>query len=299
MLTWSLNSKKCLKVSGGLGAALLICASAAFAAVQPRKIPVTTPLATSLRSDLASRTGTSFDGLLQRWERQYGARAVDPLLGIAGDPQLADADRYVALMGAARLGGYASAPLFVAYLKDSSWMIRSASLRILTALENPQTAQAVLPLLKDPALVVRLEAVTAVQKLRPVGVVSGLVDCLGDEANYHGGKALWVPLKSLEALAALRASEAMPKLKPLLEHITDPDLLAKTVDTLDSLAGQPPESEIALQDRVTRWKVALGSTEKAALPAAEPAVLRVPTADSISSSQAAPTRNQKLKNTTK
>jgi HEAT repeat protein len=264
MQIWSLNSKKCSKAEAKMRlglfaiAVITIIAARPSLAVQPAKIPVTTPMMTSLKSDLATRNGTSFDHLLVRWERQYGVKAVEPLLSIAGDSKNPDADRYVALMGAARLGGYSSAPLFVPFLKDSSWMIRSASLRVLTALENAETAQAVLPLLKDPALVVRLEAVNSALKLKPVGVVPGLVDSLNDEANYHGGKALWVPQKAIEALVTLRAKEALPKLRPLLDRSTDPEFLAKTVDALDTLAGQMPESELATSDRVTRWKVALG-----------------------------------------
>jgi hypothetical protein len=293
MQIWSQNSKKCSKAELAFrlvayaGIVLGIAGARPSNATQPNKIPVTTPIVTSLKSDLASRSTTVFDHLLVRWERLYGTKAVEPLLSIAGDSNNADADRYVALMGAARLGGFSSAPLFVPFLKDSSWMIRSAALRILSALENPQTAQATLPLLKDPALVVRLEAVATVQKLRPVGVVSGLVEMANDEANYHGGKALWVPQKAIEALVSLRASEAMPKLRPLLDRTTDPEFLAKTVDALDTLAGQPAETELETSDRVKRWKVALGNIEP---KEADTAVAAKDAADTISAHQAAPRR---------
>lgn len=286
MQIWSQSSKKCSRVnkaraSGACasiaklafysGIVLMIAGPRPSLAVQTK---MSTPMITSLKSDLASRNTTVFDHLLVRWERLYGTKAVEPLLSIAGDSSNADADRYVALMGAARLGGYSAAPLFVPFLKDSAWMIRSAALRVLAALENPQTAQATLALLKDPALVVRLEAVTTVLKLRPVGLVSGLVEMAKDENNYHGGKALWVPQKVLDALVSLRASEAIPKLRPLLDRSTDPEFLAKTVDTLDTLSGQPAERELEVAERVTRWKIALGND----------------TTDSVSSNQAAPRR---------
>ena len=78
---------------------------------------------------------------------------------IASDPRNEDSNRYVALMSAAKLGGPSGAPFILSFLKDRSWMMRSGALRALTALENPKTAEAVLPLLRDPALVVRAEAV--------------------------------------------------------------------------------------------------------------------------------------------
>ena len=46
-------------------------------------------------------------------------------------------------------------------------MIRNGRCRALAALGNPATAQNVLPLLSDIALVVRLEAVHTIEKLRP------------------------------------------------------------------------------------------------------------------------------------
>jgi hypothetical protein len=287
MQIWSPNSRRCSKAEAGarhaLAVAALVCGAIAVAsspgeAAVKKGAKIVTPLQTTLKSDLATRKTTVFDNLLKRWDRQYGTRAVEPLLAIAADTTSPDADRYVALMGAARLGGYSAAPLFTAFLKDSSWMIRAAALRILAALENPATSQAVLPLLQDKALVVRLEAVTAVEQLRPVGAVAALVDSLASESNYHGGKALWVPHKVLDALVSLGASDASPKLRPLLERQTDPDLMKKLVNSLDALAGQPPEAELPVHERVNRWKVALGP-----LPPAT-------NTDAISSGLAAPSR---------
>ena len=146
-------------------------------------------------------------------------------------------------------------------------MIRSGTLRALTALKNPATAQAVLPLLQDPALVVRLEAVAAVDKLRPVGATEALLKTLEHDANYHGGKAQWVPQKALIALSKLSsdtsgrriASAALlaPRLKPLLDHHGDPELQKQTLVTLESLTGRSLKKGAPLAVRVREWKLAL------------------------------------------
>jgi HEAT repeat protein len=225
-------------------------------------------ISTSLESDIHLRKGGGFDALLARWEKQYGASAVAPLLKLAQDRALDDTDRYVALMGAAKLGGVPGAPLLVPFLKDRSWMIRSASLRALAALGNPATADATLPLLRDAALVVRVEAVEAVAKLRPAGAAEALVAALTRGENYHGGKAQWVPDHALRALVALGARETAPRLRPLLDHTGDPELLARTVETLDALAGHAaPDSKVALKDRVRDWKLALADGGAQRMPA--------------------------------
>jgi hypothetical protein len=229
------------------------------------------PTPSGLAREITTRSASqTFDRILQTWEGRYGSEAVAPLLQVAagsvsgptGRP-LEDADRYVALMGAAKLGGQASAPLLTRFLKDKSWMIRSGALRALTALNNPATAPAVLPLLKDAALVVRLEAVDAVEKLRPHGAAEALMGTLALESNYHGGKAQWVPQKALSALTSMKAVELAPRLKPLLDHDGDTDLLKQTVATLESLTGKTLKKGGSLNERIREWKVALAPSAPA------------------------------------
>src|SRR5262245_57931779 len=83
MRIWSRNSRKCSKVELVTLACMigsLLSLSAVNAAI--KKPQPSTAVITSLKSDLASRKGVVFDRLLQRWERQYGSQAVEPLLSI-------------------------------------------------------------------------------------------------------------------------------------------------------------------------------------------------------------------------
>jgi hypothetical protein len=255
--TWSPNLKKCSRDSFALMPSLVTLAWATFFILYSIPAPTAeTALVQNLKSDLQKRKGTSFGELVREWEGKYWTSAFHPLMQIASDPKNSDADRYVAVMGAAKLGGAESAPLFVPLLKDPSWMIRSAALRALTAFKLPQTADAVLPLISDSALVVRAEAVEAVKVLKPKGGVDALVSTLENPDNYHGGKAQWVPQKALSALVALQAKEAISKLVPILEYPEsrkDPEILVQTLDTLDSLSGKQPIAGASTAERVARW----------------------------------------------
>ena len=200
MQTWLLNSKRCSTVRGAalfaFCFALSLIPSASFASISNEIV-----------QDIHRRNSASFDGLLSIWEKHYGTRAVPALLEVAKDRSLVDADRYVAIMGAAKIGGTGSAPLLTPLLKDASWMIRNGALRALAALGNPKTAQNVLPLLSDIALVVRLEAVQTVEKLKPRGASAALVAAVRAPENYHGGHAQWVPQRALAALRHLRSQK--------------------------------------------------------------------------------------------
>lgn len=279
-----LNSKKCsirktsgrrearafaaaLLTSGCLFLALLGVAelSASAAPAAGPSAPVAAPaltdgqLAATLKSEILARKGDSFEALLRSWERRYGARAAVPLTRIASNSANYDPVRYVALMGAAKLGGTQAASLLVPFLKDGSWMIRSAALRALRVLDNKDTAHAVLPLLKDPALVVRSEAVDTVARLRPTGAVPALLQTIEEKDNYHGGKAQWVPQKALKALVELKAVEAAPKLRPLLSRTNDPELLEQTVRALEALTGRTFHRRVTLSEKVRTFKATLAS----------------------------------------
>jgi HEAT repeat protein len=219
----------------------------------PKKLPITlsillvtttsfsvfasaqTPTTSALQADLTKRSKTSFDAIIKNWENRYGSNAVTPLLQLAANKKNNDMDRYVAIMGAAKLGGTNVAPSITPFLKDRSWMIRNASLRALSALENKTTATAILPLLKDPALVIRSEAVDAIIKLRPDGAEDALIAALEDSKNYRAGKAQWVPQKALAALVQLKAVKAAPKLEPLLRHEKDPEIRQKAREAIEAL----------------------------------------------------------------
>jgi len=245
----SLNLKRCLTAST---LALLIFegASVSFASIPPVS---QAQVLSAVRKQLHSRSGTQFQALLTDWEKRYDTQAVEPLFTLARDTKLPDADRYIALMGGAKLGGVASSRYLVPLLKDPVWMIRSGALRAISAIQAKDAAPAALALLKDPALVVRLEAVQMVANLQPQGGADALIAAAQDPANYHRGKALWVPQKALNALSKIGTSQHAPKLQSLLEK-PDRELQLSTLSTLEKLTGKSFKKGQPLKTRVEAWK---------------------------------------------
>jgi hypothetical protein len=235
-LIWLLNLRKCSKVNvfqfhlSWIG--FLFLSSQTVAGSTPAS------LTHKFQNEIQKSKGASFENLVHNWEQEYGTSAFQPLIEIAANRKNEDAHRYIALMSAAKIGGTESAPLIGKFLKDTSWMVRSAALKALAALENPKTAESVLPLLKDPALVVRVEAVETVKILRPRGAAQALLATLEDPKNYHGGKAQWVPQKALGALVQMKAKGIISQLTTVLEKAQlqkDPDLKLKGKTTLKAL----------------------------------------------------------------
>jgi HEAT repeat protein len=264
MPTSSPNSKRCF--ARELAAATLAAAALTLASPSPGWSAVSRAPASieaELSRDLASpKARGSFAALLRDWEDRYQSDALDPLLRIASSSSRADADRYVALMAAAKIGGTGAVPRLTPFLKSPSWMLRSGALRALSAIGVDSVGPSILPLLEDPALVVRTEAVEAVDRLRPSGAVPALLRALRSGANYHGGKALWVPQKAISALVAMSspgtpgALSIASELKPLLRHDRDPELQSHTVQALEALTGR----RIASVHRSLRERIRAAAT---------------------------------------
>jgi HEAT repeat protein len=184
-------------------------------------VPISTArLAETFIRDIRANHSNSFEGLLTHWEVKYGTDAYPALSRIAETRSYEGTERYIAVMGMAKLGGAPAAPALTKYLKDPSWMVRNAALHALSALKNPKTSTSVLPLLKDPALVIRIAALEAADQLKPDGLQDACLDALKDPNNYYRGKAQWIPQRALGVLTRNTPSDSAGRKKISLALIS-------------------------------------------------------------------------------
>lgn len=258
-MTYSLNLKKCLTCSLGL---ILLSTTLSFGSTpsgsKEKEETAHSPLLTKIQKDLRSHQKRSFRALLTSWEKKYGTQAINPLMSIASESTQPDRDRYIALMGATKIGGKALAPRVARFLEDRSWLMRSASLKALRVLKDRRYGKKTLTLLKDPSLIVRNEAVKTIGKLRPRGSVRALIRTLHDPKNYHKGKAQWVPQRALKTLVYLRPKpKAAYYLRPLLYKKKDAQFLKQVVMTIEKISSIQSPKDLKFQDRVNFWKKSL------------------------------------------
>lgn len=215
------------------------------------------PILEEIRKDLKLRKSASFEFLTEHWKKTHGTHVIRPLLALAKEVNESDFDRYIAIMGLARIGGKEVAPWILPFLNDRAWMVRIGTLRALMFLNYSKAGSQIISMLRDPALVVRREVVIVIEKLHLKAGIQPLVQTLKDKKNFHKGRAQWVPNRALKALIELKAPANISKdLRHLLEYQQDPGLLRETVTTLDQLNGQKTSTR-SLKDRVRYWKKAL------------------------------------------
>lgn len=187
------------------------------------------------------------NGLHTNWRKQYGDQAVPALTKLARNSSETDTNRYVAILGLAKIQGRVSAPLLITLLKDKNWMVRNASLKALRVVGSSSDGERVIPLLGDPAWVVRSEAIETLKFLKPIGVEKALLASALNPAHYQNGKAIWIPKQAIQALGEIRSAfdqdphvllSVTNELRPLLAQADlaqDPELKQVTQKTLNVL----------------------------------------------------------------
>lgn len=259
-----LTSKRCLILSS-----LILILSTFETAVAAKQT-----VDNYLQSDLASfrrEKRTDFSGLIEKWERVYGDAALPTLGRIAKDPKAKDSDRYVVILAATKMQGPKSAAETTLLLDDKNWMVRSAALKSIEILGHSPAGPKVLELLeKDPALVIRLQSIETLLRIRPEGIEKALLAATISGKNYRPadykkGRADWVPQRALEALRALATDLKLAQknrtvatqLLMLLNEAKDGRIRAHALHTIETLEGKVLSKGRPFSERVVAWNKAL------------------------------------------
>lgn len=225
-----------------IGVSYLDAITPASAALTPTEILIKREMQTQIK-----KNPQDLNRLHAGWRTNYGEQAVPALTKLARSSVETDTDRYVAILGLAKIQGRASVPILLTLLKDKNWMVRNASLKALRVVGSPSDGERVIPLLSDPAWVVRSEAIETLKFLKPVGVEKALLASALNPAHYQNGKAIWIPKQAIQALGEIRSAydqdphtlfTITQELKPLLARADlakDLELKRITQKTLDTL----------------------------------------------------------------
>lgn len=246
--------------------ALLLGLNAAIAAIPDAPIGRKGSVESMIRDDLAGfrrEKRTDFQSLVERWDRAYGSASAPSLLKIANDARSPNSDRYVALLAHTKIRGPHDATELTALLDDRDWMVRSAALKSIAILGySPAAAKVLAKLARDPALVIRLQAIETLMKLRPPGLPEALLDAAMDGKNYRPGnfrkgRADWVPQRALAALRELRPPGYSRRLLPLLNETKDGRMRAQALHTIEVLESRNLKSGRPFAERAAAWTATL------------------------------------------
>lgn len=245
-------------------ASLLICSQFALSAPSPYKGEASKQnqetikkIISNIEKDLRQHREVDFKDLISNWNRRYGDSALDPLMMLVNRPGTSDRDLYISMMAIGRIGRTKATPLLLSKLEHPSWMVRSASLKSIAqySRNGPVDVYPIAERLFDKALVVRMDAVKALEALRNPVAIPSLLKALHDPSNYHKGKSLWVPLQIVESLRAYPLKKhQLKELRPVFKsHKKDPKLAQSLVRTLERLTHNPTPADLPRMSQKIRY----------------------------------------------
>lgn len=246
----------------------------AQAAIDPAKMARKQSVDAYLQSDLSAfrqKKLTDFRSLIETWERVYGEAALPALGRIAKDAKAKDSDRYVAILATTKIQGPKSALETAALLENKNWMVRSAALKSIEILGYTAAGPKVLErLAKDPALVIRLQSIETLLRIRPAGLEKALLAAAVSGQNYRPadftkGRADWVPQRALEALRELapelkqtqKSHGIALELLALLNKPRDGRVRAQALYTIETLEEKSLRKGRPFSERAVAWNKAL------------------------------------------
>jgi hypothetical protein len=259
-------SRKCLSPKVALSLIAALAVSSAFAAIPKSSLVGKMTVESVLRKDLAAfrkEKRTDFQSLTRKWDRVYGAASAPSLLKIARDRKAPNSDRYVAILAHTKLSGPRDAKALLDLLGDHDWMVRSAALKSVEILGYAPAAPKVLRILaKDPALVIRMQAIETLMRLRPAGVADALLNAAMDGKNYRPGnfrkgRADWIPQRALAALRELKPVGYSRRLLPLLNEAKDGRIRAHALYTIETLEAKSLKHGRPFDERAAAWTATL------------------------------------------
>ena len=256
------SSKPISRKCSALSLLALAGAASAFAAIPSAPMGTKMTVESNIRDDLAEfrkEKKTDFQSLVQKWDRVYGSASAPSLLKIARDSRATNSERYVAVLAHTRIRGPHDATELLGLLDDRDWMVRSASLKSIEILGYAPAAPKVFEKLKsDPALVIRMQAIETLLKLRPAGLPDALLEAAMDGKNYRPGnfrkgRADWVPQRALAALRELQPMGFAKRLLPLLNESKDGRIRAHALHTIEILEAKTLKAGRPFAERAAAW----------------------------------------------
>jgi hypothetical protein len=185
------------------------------------------PGSPGIRQQIEATRTSDFSPLIKQWQGSANHQSLtSELLALSRDTTLADRSRYIAIQGTAALASTRGDRSTLAALgnlaRDPSWLVRTGVLKAFESRDRDRARDIAQSLLRDPALVVRLEALNTLEKIQPrdPATLMSLVNAAEDPRNWQGEKPLWIPERAVTLAERLSTGRRPAGKLPLRTRIS-------------------------------------------------------------------------------
>lgn len=123
---------------------------------------------------------------LRKKTLKMNKKAVPVLTKVMKDGAFPEKNRWLATFLLGRIMGKRSAPFISKFAKHPHWMMRLAALKVLLALDQKQYKGIFARALKDDALIVRVQAIDNINRMKLKELAPHIWGMLFDKTNYKG-----------------------------------------------------------------------------------------------------------------
>lgn len=254
-----------------LSLALLLSVSA-FAASTPKPAPkVAQQDVISLeRLENMFMMDASTPGLapmIKRHTLKHQGKAVPLLIKVMKEEKYPEHNRWQATMLLGQVMGKKSAPFIAKFIDHPHWMMRLASLKALMGLRQSEYHAVYAKALKDPSLIVRVQALDNISKMNISAMAPQVWNMMYDQSNYSGNagkrKRTSIVRAIIRTIGDLKFEKAQKPLAKLMQKPKYQDLIEDLDYSLEKITGEnSPNSTADARRKFWASKLAASSSVK-------------------------------------
>ncbi len=203
--------------------------------------------------------------MLKRHTFKHKQKAVPVLIKVMKDGRFPEQNRWHATMLLAQVMGKKSAPFIAKFVDHPHWMMRVASLKALLGLKQNDYHAVYAKALKDPSLIVRVQALDNISQLKITALGPEVWNMMYDQTNYTGEKGSLkrtsIVKSVIRTLGDVKYVEAGRPLAKLIQKAKYQDLIEDLDYSLEKITGKV--SPKSVEQRRKFWStVALNEKAK-------------------------------------
>lgn len=203
--------------------------------------------------------------MIKRHSLRHGSKAVPVLIKVMKESKYPEQNRWQATMLLGQIMGKKSAPFIARFADHPHWMMRVASLKALLALKQDSYHQVYSKALRDPSLIVRVQALDNISRMQIKPLAPHVWNMLYDQSNYSGDagnrKRTSIVKSVIRTIGDVRYDKAEKPLAKLIQNPKYTDLMDDLDYSLEKITGEVSPNS-ADQRRKFWTKVALTETKK-------------------------------------
>lgn len=200
--------------------------------------------------------------MLKRHSLQLKGKAVPTLIKVMKESKYPDQNRWQATMLLAQIMGSKAAPFIARFSDHPNWMMRVASLKALLGLNQLEYHAVYSKALKDPSLIVRVQALDNISKMRIKTLGPEVWNMMYDQSNYVGEvgkrKRTSIVKSVIRTLGDLQYEKAKKPMAMLIQKPKYQDLIEDLDYSLEKITGERSPNDV--EQRRKFWSKIAHST---------------------------------------